>query len=69
MVAIFFRYEDFFRGIKKKGLNKNGIVGKRKRSSNAIDFVDGLESTDMDIEENDDKVTKYRCYAFLLRDH
>ncbi|XP_064949359.1 M phase phosphoprotein 10-like [Musa acuminata AAA Group] len=52
------RYEDFFRGIKKKGLNKNGLVGKRKRSSNAIDFVDGLESTDMDIEENDDKGQK-----------
>ncbi|RZS01130.1 hypothetical protein BHM03_00030935 [Ensete ventricosum] len=51
------RYEDFFGGIKKKGLNKNGIVGKRKCSSNGIDFVDGLESTDMDIEENDDKVT------------
>ncbi|URD75095.1 Mpp10 protein [Musa troglodytarum] len=52
------RYEDFFGGIKKKGLNKNGIVGKRKRSSNAIDFVDGLESTDMDIEENDDEGQK-----------
>ncbi|KAJ8498354.1 hypothetical protein OPV22_008906 [Ensete ventricosum] len=52
------RYEDFFGGIKKKGLNKNGIVGKRKCSSNGIDFVDGLESTDMDIEENDDKGQK-----------
>ncbi|WOL18364.1 U3 small nucleolar ribonucleoprotein MPP10 [Canna indica] len=53
------RYADFFGGNKKKQPKQNGIVGKRKRSSSEVSFLDDPESTEMDVEaESDDEGQK-----------